>query len=450
MQYRDLPKHAHYKSAYRRFDYYWGLGIEHETYLKTTQTKEIQSFEGIMKPERYSVNYYKSYKDETIMESLNKYIKEKNGSIEVPILVNSHSFTHADIYGYHKTTYERSPKPNPQYTGKTMFDWVCEYSNWCKENYGKAFVWDGDTIEFITQNFYKATLKEIMDEIRTTTKQFELELKKLPRHGLLVAYGPLSLAMPTNEPFAFHLTNLRNVSMFNNGTIHINLTLPTRLGWNAQPLCWKLFVRQHKRLARCIQWLEPFFIAAYGSGDPLAQIDDCYAKGSQRLAVSRYIGLGTFDTHTMPTGKILQIDRTGFPWYEKLYKKTNYAHLDKVGLDLNFNKHGAHGLELRFFDQMPYDKLEEVMKRLILLMDYSLQTKKLPNPTKCVLWQSWAEEALLEGTAWQISVESCEYIFKLFGLYKTVLKEPYYIQEFLEILFKNLESFKGKCWNLMI
>jgi hypothetical protein len=31
-----------------------------------------------------------------------------------------------------------------------------------------------------------------------------------------------------NHPFAIHLTNLNNVGIFNNGTIHFNITLPNQ------------------------------------------------------------------------------------------------------------------------------------------------------------------------------------------------------------------------------
>jgi hypothetical protein len=450
IQYRDLPKHRRYKQSYRRFDYYWGLGVEHETYFKTSQKKEIQSFDGILKPERYSVNYYAAYNPEALQAALAEVIKQNGGSLQIPVLANSHSFTHVDLYGAHKTTYERVPKPNPQYSGQSFFDWICEKSKWIKENFNQTFVWDGDTIELITQNFYKATVREVMTEIRHTASQIEYELKRLPKQGILVGYGPLQIATPVNEPWAFHLTNPRNVAMFNNGTLHINLTLPTRLGWNKQPLYWKSFVEKHRRLARLIQWLEPMFIAVYGSGDPLAAVSERFARGSQRVAVSRYIGLGTFDTETMQTGKILQIPRGDLPWYDWLYKRTDYVQLDKIGLDLNFNKHGAHGLELRFFDQMSYENLEEVMKLLVLVMDSSLKIQHVENPVKNSVWKSAAGQALLEGAAWQMSVIQLEAVFQSFKIQDVIHKEPLYVTDALKLLHQHLESRRGECCKLMM
>lgn len=449
-QYRNLPKHKHYLSTYKRFDYYWGLGLEHETYIKTSQRKEFQTFEGLLNPERYSVNYYKVYEPEALKSAFQLIFSENSNCLSVPILINSHSLTHADMYGYHKTTYEKVPKQNPKYSGKTFFEWCCENNKWLKENYDKKFLFDGDTVEFVTQNFYKTNAESILKELEDTEKQFVSELKKLPKQGILTAYAPLSLASPINEPFACYVTNLKNIAMFNNGTLHINLTLPTRLNWSCNPLFWKLFRQQHKRLARIIQWLEPFFVACYGSPDPFGNISDDFARGSQRLAVSRYIGLGTYDTHKMPIGKILQIPRKGFPWYDRLYNKTKYIMMENIGLDINFNKHGAHGLELRFFDQMSFKSLKDVLQKLIVLMDVSLAiTGKIQNPVENPCWQTCAEDALLYGAGWKVSVEQQEIICKIFKLYNIIPKEPVLITEFFEELFKYLDYYKAICWKFM-
>jgi hypothetical protein len=453
MQYTDLPKHIKYKGAYRAFDYYWGLGIEHETYLKTSQIKEISTFEGAMKPERYSVNYYAVYKTAPLLEALGRLLALEGGKLCVPFLVNSHSMTHCDVYNIHRTTYEKIPKLNPSFEGKTFWDWICSVSPWMRLQFDKCFTWDGDTVEFMTQGFYNTTVKECMKELRYITGKFEQELRALPRRGILTGYGPLSLAAPKNEPFAIHLTNLRNVAMFNNGTLHINVTLPTRLGWNRKPLCWKRFVGAHRRLARLIQWLEPVFVAVYGSGDPLAVVSDRYAAGSQRVAVSRYIGIGTFDTDKMSIGKILTMKRADLgpmPWYDWLAERTDYIQLDSVGLDLNFNKHGAHGLELRFFDQIPYDSLESLLETLVLCMDASLALKDIVDPRKDGVWSSMAGQGLLEGKGWQLSVEQQERLYAVCCIRDTLCKEPQYVEDVWKKVCVGLERYKGVCWKRMV
>jgi hypothetical protein len=420
--------------------------------MKSSQTKDITTFEGAMKPERYSVNYYAVYTPEPLKEALAKYISLEGGTLKVPMLVNSHSMTHCDVYNIHKTTHEKVPKPNTAFDGKTFWEWMTEVSPWLRVNFDKCFTWDGDTVEFMTQNFYKATVKDCMAELRHITGQFEKELKGLPRKGFLTGYGPLSLAMPKNEPFAVHLTNLRNVAMFNNGTLHINITLPTRLGWNRKPLCWKRFVDRHRCLARLIQWLEPIMIAIYGSGDPLSAISERYAMGSQRVAVSRYIGVGTFDTEKMCAGKILTLKRSDLgpmPWYDWLAEKTDYIQLDSIGMDLNFNKHGAHGLELRFFDQMPYSSLEKVLEILVLMMDASLKFQKVEDPRKDGVWSTMAGQALLEGKSWHMSVEQQSRLYAIFRITNTIVKEPQYVEDVWKKVCGALEVYKGECWKRM-
>jgi len=350
---RNLPKHERYAHAYRRFGYYWGLGIEHEAYLATSHVRQIKEFTpATMKSERYSVSYYKNYRADKLMPALQAVLDASGGTLTVPVLMNCHSLTHCDIFGEHATTYTREPRPNPKFAGQTAWEWMASQRPWLAQEQNAVFMWDGDTVEFVTRRFYRARVADVMAELREAHRRFTEEINSVPRRGVLVAYAPLRIAQPRNEPFATYLTNPRSVAMFNNGTIHINVTLPTRLGWNRQPLWWNDFVERHRRLARLVQWWEPLWVARYGAGDPLAAVTAAAAAGSQRLAVSRYIGLGTYDTNRMDRGKILQIPRSSagpLPWYDWLHARSMYAPLDVIGLDINFNKHWSHGLELRFF-----------------------------------------------------------------------------------------------------
>jgi hypothetical protein len=452
---RNLPKHKKYSSAYRRGDFFWGLGVEHETYIKTSQEKVFSSFSNAIDPERYSVSYYKSYKQEFLPRALDFIIEKANGKLKVPILMNSHSFTHTDKFNFHTTTFDKEPKPNPKADKLTFFEWICSQSSWFKSEYEKSFIWDGDSIEFMTQKFYKTSVKDVLDELHLAHDIFLSNLNSLPKQGLLIAYSPFTLAFPTNEPFACHLTNLKNISMFNNGTLHINFTLPTRLSFFKKQKAsnWKKFVDDHKKFARLIQWIEPLWIACYGSADPLASTPHFSAsKASQRLAVSRYIGLGTFDTNSMPRGKILQVPKSSLkiPWYDSFYKKTEYEPLKEIGLDINFNKHGAHGLELRFFDQMSYNSLEQILLQLVLLADVSLSyTSPIENPTESSLWQHSAEECLLHGKSWSVSSEYLILLASILKIKENPPEIPLSPSVALLWLFSHLPQ-NGFCWKRMV
>ena len=450
---RNLPKHERYGSSYKRFGWFWGLGVEHETYLITSQTRRLTSFDAAtMKPERYSVNYYKNYKEEPLRLALAEALVAANGCMTVPVLLNCHSLTNCDVFGEHATTYERQPKPNPKYAGATMFEWICQHSPWLRSEIGKVFMWDGDTVEFMTQNFYCATVGSVIRELEEGERRFEVEMAQLPKTGVLIAYGPLRLASPRNEPWATYLTNPRAVSMFNNGTFHINVTLPTRLGFNRQPLRPAKFLRQHRRLARLIQWLEPLWVAVHGSGDPFASRSNQFAAGSQRLAVSRYIGLGTYDTDTMQTGKILQIPKAAgeYPWYDWLHARTAYAPLDIVGLDLNYSKHGAHGLELRFLDQMPVAALQAIMEQVVVLCDVAVERGwEVPKPQTNRQWCGAACAALYEGVGWRVEPEFMNALCRALRI-SSGCKEPMLCTEALTWIFQRLEKRKAYCWRVMM
>jgi len=451
---RNLPKHDRYKKAYMRFGFYWGLGIEHETYIKTTQTKTITSFERAMKPERYSVNYYTAYKN--VLPTLADVVWAAGGTLTVPILMNGHSLTHCDLNGEHKTTYERVPKPNPKYSGQALFDWMCKYSAWFREEVDRVFMWDGDTIEFMTQKFYRARVSDVISELEAIEARFEQELARLPNEGILATYGPLRLASPENEPWATYVTNPNGVSMFNNGTLHINVTLPTRLGWNKKPMWPADFLEKHRRLARLVQWFEPLWVAAHGSGDPFATrsptYGDRFAAGSQRLAVSRYVGIGTFDTNLMTAGKINQVQKSevgSLPWYERLYARTDYVPLCVVGMDLNYNKHWAHGLELRFLDQMPLTSLRTVIEQIVVLMDVALEGRSIPDPRRDPVWICMAEDALYYGAGWFVSPDVINRMCKVLLIHAET-KEAVSPVEALCWLIANMEERRAFCWDKMM
>jgi hypothetical protein len=155
----------------------------------------------------------------------------------------------------------------------------------------------------------------------------------------------------------------------------------------------------------------------------------------------------------MITGKILTRKRDclgPMPWYDWLAERTDYIQLDSIGMDLNFNKHGAHGLELRIFDQIPYDTLDFLLKRLIHIMDASLALKKVEDPRKHLGWSSMAGWALLNGRGWKLSVEEQELLYSTFQITDIVCKEPMYVEDVWTILCIKLERYKGVCWKRMV
>lgn len=454
---RNLEKHQKYKNAYRPNDFFWGLGVEHETYLETSKLKQItlKELKENRNAERYSVNYYNIYTKDSLYEALDGLFAEDE-KILIPILVNSHTFQKTDINGEHQTTYERIPKSNPKFTGKTIFDWLIEENpDVFKENYEKSYIFDGDTIEFMTQNFYKTTVNNVIEELTLVEKEIIKAINSVPREGLFKTYAPFQIAK-RNYPFASYLTNLKHNAMFNNGTIHINITLPTKLNDKSEIDDFEIFTKQHQNLARVFQWISPLLVAKYGAFDPLCESKNNggkYAAGSQRLAVSRYIGLGTYDTNTMPAGKILTVKKDtleNIDWYESFHSYSDYKFLENIGLDINFNKHFCHGLEFRIFESLPIQDVKDILTLIVHLADFSLEYA-IDNPKLSKLWHKIAENCVHNGRGYYMEVSDQNDLYSIFKL-SYLSKEPLSSVEVLEIISNAIiEKYKdGKCVNYMI
>jgi hypothetical protein len=454
---RNLEKHQKYKTAYRANDFYWGLGVEHETYIETSKLKQItlKELKENRGAERYSVSYYSVYNIESLNSALDGIYKDDE-KILIPILINSHTFQKTDINGEHETTFERIPKPNTKYCGKTLFKWMKEQNpEIFAEDYEKSYIFDGDTVEFMTQQFYKTTVQNVIDELIKIQKDFMRAFNSLPREGLLKTYGPFQLAQK-NYGFASYLTNLKNNAMFNNGTIHINITLPTKLNDKAEVEDFELFRKQHQNYARAIQWISPLLIAKYGAYDPLCESKtngEKYAAGSQRVAVSRYIGLGTFDTDKMEVGKILTKERSklsDLEWYDEFHKIADYKYLKELGMDINFNKHFCHGIEFRILESIPIDDLTDILHLLVYLADFSLDTN-MENPKKSNLWNRIALECVHNGKGYYMDVTDQNELYKIFNITE-LAKEPLAVCEVLQLISNNLHNVykSGKCARCMI
>ncbi len=119
----QLEKHNHYRDAYEPNDLFWGVGIERVFYIESALGAEVNRDWIIenQKPERYSVRYFNSYKPGKFNEAINNLIPEGQ-SVRIPMLFNAHAFYRMDATGQHQTTYEKVPKPNPKFTGITLFD----------------------------------------------------------------------------------------------------------------------------------------------------------------------------------------------------------------------------------------------------------------------------------------------------------------------------------------
>jgi hypothetical protein len=449
-------KHKKYESYYKPNEIFFGFGIESEYYLEFENKIEFDRVKFIQnhKKERYSVDYYSNYK-----LTPTPFFEKINYNNKLPLLFNAHSMTLTDRYNQPITKYTTRNERNPLFDGETLWDFCKKKNEYLSANFDNTFTFDGDTIEIMTVDFYNKSIKDVLEEHETSRKNLIDNLNKvLVENNIFPECGRLDF-MKKNHPFAVHLTNVNNVAMFNNGTIHINITLPTKLDKNSKIQNKLDFIEKHKNFIRLIQYLEPILLCVYGTRDPFSEYDGAFSASSQRCAISRYIGIGTYDTNYMKTGKILQesadnivVAKEEWGWYNRYYQTCGYNRLDKLGMDINFNKHYNHGVEIRFFDFIPHEKYEELCK-FIQWLTFISSKKNFDNPIYSRDWNDMVISSLTKGPYWELSDTHKRVYEDIFGpiistnvsdiyceLYRKIdLKEP---DEFDEIVVEGIQKLK--------
>lgn len=452
-----LEKHKKYENKYGKNEIYWGIGIENEVYLEFEKKAKVthEFFKNNHRRERYSVDYFNTYKDFSIKYAFEEYSQNSSEPILLPILINSHSFMYTDHENNHKTTYSIKPVSNPKFT-ISIDEYLKKECRYFRENFDINFTYDGDTIEFITQQFYNSKIDDVISELKHIKNEF---ITNVSKDFPVKKYGNINI-MKENYPFAIHLTNTNNISMFNNGTYHFNFTLPTPLNNNGQIIDKEKFVNDHRKAIRLFQVISPILIAIYGTPDIFSKYSNVFSGASQRCAVSRYIGIGTYDTDEMPTGKILTKEintisgsELPFWWYHQFYASCAYKKLNSIGLDINFNKHYLHGIEIRIFDYFPEENLPEVLEFLVNVFDHSLEIDLIKNPIYTQEWNNLTANILREGKNYTLTPSELYMIHDFFQInfhesYNNIKVSDLYQK--IRICLKKIYGNWGKCSKYMI
>ena len=244
--------------------------------------------------------------------------------------------------------------------------------------------------------------------------------------------------------------------------------------------------------------MEPLFMSIYGTPDPFSHIINplnpdglLFSSCSQRCAVSRYIGIGTYDTDTMIKGKLVtvptyntKIGNEEYGWYKKYYENCAYNKLNELGYDINFNKHFNHGVEIRFFDHInDINMIEEVLEFLVYLGDYAIyimsmghvgvddsegivrngstQVSKhsplvrdlthshynkmdITNPINSIIWNNMVVDCMRYGKNMKITDEYINMYSDIFNLDKNSLQDSPFVNNLTHIYYEIFNILKNK------
>jgi alanine dehydrogenase len=368
-------KHMKYMSRYENDDetIFWGIGLENESYFMLRHKLLVSSFRSLkQKSERYSVDYFTNFKLVPFLQAIQK--AQQLEHLTYPVYINSHTFQKTDVNQQHRTFYDKHSTLNPKFT-ESIHDRLLRESDYYRSVYDESVVFDGDSIEFITQRFYNGTVSDCVAELKESKQRFVKEISPyFHKWGL----GEIEFPDHNYGFVTFLTTRKANLSICNSGTLHLNITLPTRLR-NGMIVDKDMFAKTHLNFIQVVQMVEPLLVACYGTPDILALLNHEYSLGSLRISRSRYISLQTFNTHQPVNGKLLLMDKPSDPlfWYNQL-ESSPYFLNNMIGYDVNFNKFKNHGVEIRFFDWFPEEYVEDVMNLFILLAAHSLYHGDMP------------------------------------------------------------------------
>lgn len=454
--------------------YYWGIGLENETYMQFEESLIVSGafIQDKIGCERYSIDYRTCYKSGVLIPVLEAAF-DKNKEYKVSRMINSHSLDKLDLNYQHKTIpVVNPPLDNPEYLGKSILEHFLEtqpyniQSMLTQKNIPMGSVnFDGDSIEFVTKYFENRNVADACDELAATKKLFidkinESAVLKEPLH--FPAY---------NIGFNRFMSNQENIVLFNNGTYHFHITLPT-LTQNSRIVDYAAFEAKHANAIYLLQWFEPLFIATLGSPDIMQVISTKYglkekfAGGSMRNAMSRYTGVGTFHK-TMAKGKILtyQVDEfrkllkfekgDNIWWRDQIESALDYELLSDIGLDFNQEKMYQSGFEFRSFDEFPAAYLNEVLHAIILICEHALNLPDVSWGHDSIAWNNLVFKALKNGYLTEIDETEKLEVLDLLNLsgYKTEFDAIGMLDEFffqvLEVLHAQYQD-ENTCIDRMV
>jgi hypothetical protein len=443
--------------------YYWGIGLENETYLQIHEDFSVhgQFIKEKMGRERYSIDYLKCYKEGVLNRILSSTF-ENEKSYFVSRMMNSHSLEKLDTNYEHKTILSAPPlKDNPKYSGESILELFLKNQPHQiksmltqKDNPMGCVLFDGDTVEFVTKYFENRIVDETVQELKASKQLF---LDALNNSGIFSN----KLSYPAyNFGINMFMSNQNNLVLFNNGTFHFHFTLPTST-IDSKIEDYQAFDEMHKKAIYLLQWVEPLFITTLGSPDIFAAATsikptgDLFAGGSMRNAMSRYTGIGTYHD-SMPKGKVLTYPVDEFRkllkfkkedciwWRDQIEQNMSYQLLNDLGLDFNREKLYQSGFEFRSFDEFPITHLTAVLQAIVLVCEHACHLNDVSWSHDHLSWNNMVYRSLRDGYETTIDPSEIAEVLLVFGISESEKSKFSNCQLLSDFFFKLLEVLFSK------
>jgi hypothetical protein len=418
-------KHLKYMSKYggvkedkEAVEEFWGMGVENESYLEAGTRQGVSAFQALRpRRERYSVDYYKSFAPQPLEECLSTLRSLPH--MTYPVWMNGHTLQKTDIHLRHRTLYDATETPNPEFGGESIHDVLMRECDVYRDMYDQSVVFDGDTIEFITQDYYCATVRGAVKELGDLKRRWIEAVG--PRLSAWTGGSTWNFPQRNEGLVTFVTTNQKTLSLCNTQTLHLNLTLPSLLrkgGGGAHLVDKERFMKEHLDWVSWIQVIEPLVVAVYGTPDVFSLVSSAgYSIGSQRATRSRYISLQTYDVAAPMNGKLLLQPRPEDPlhWYNRITGDSPYLAHTEIGYDVNVNKFKNHGMEVRFLDWFPEAYLPAVLDLMVLLGAHA-RAMGCGSSYKKDAYHGVIVKCLRGGCTTRLTVEEQEMVWRDMGL----------------------------------
>jgi hypothetical protein len=451
-------------------DIFWGIGLENECYLKGKPKLVLgKNIIKMLGRERYSVNYLNNYKEDDIKKIMSK-VYSPNKYYNVSQMINSHSFCKTDINDEHQTTYHKNPMINNKFNGKTIYEEWANYDSEIKEkinNNAKTetnIFFDGDTIEFITEKFYKTNSSDVVNELINNKKWFIDKFNEFKiALNLWESLGEIKF-VSTHPGLNIFKSMQDKIVFFNNSTIHLHITLPTNIK-NGVICDNDKFNMVHSNALKLIQWFEPFFICTIGSPDILQFVyekfygkkENYFAKGSMRATLSRYIGVGTYNPKNLTSGKLLvenveNIRPKNVIWWRDMIKNKLLYNLPEknIGFDFNFAKYYQSGIEFRLMDGMPIEILKDIIDVILLICEHSISYNEIEFSGESQSWNNIVFQSMINGYEAKISLEDINNFLKSLNINLKIEESELTLENFYYLVLEYLfEIYKNKDTNVL-